>query len=171
MTHSRRCDGAKRRHHRQPTRHFLGRQSSAGCPRLYCQPLDHLQILHCGGARFHGRRRAELPKHAYSDITNVNSIPAYVIGNALLAYITPRWSLSLNVKNITNECYFVAANAAGAFVGIPLAPMSRCECMRITRACPLRRVAGLAYRSRRPASALWMTRARSFGKCEGCERT
>jgi iron complex outermembrane receptor protein len=26
----------------------------------------------------------------YSDITNVNSIPAYVIGNALLAYITPR---------------------------------------------------------------------------------
>jgi iron complex outermembrane recepter protein len=57
---------------------------------------------------------------SYSDITNVNSIPAYVIGNALLAYITPRWSLSLNVKNITNERYFVAANAAGAFVGNPL---------------------------------------------------
>jgi iron complex outermembrane receptor protein len=56
----------------------------------------------------------------YSDITNVNSIPAYLIGNALLAYITPRWSLSLNVKNITNERYFVAANAAGAFVGNPL---------------------------------------------------
>jgi iron complex outermembrane recepter protein len=31
----------------------------------------------------------------YSDITNVNSIPAYVIGNALLAYTTLRWSLSL----------------------------------------------------------------------------
>ena len=56
----------------------------------------------------------------YSDITNVNSIPAYLIGNALLAYTTPRWSLSLNVKNITNERYFVAANAAGAFVVNPL---------------------------------------------------
>ena len=56
----------------------------------------------------------------YSDITNVNAIPSYLVGNALLAYTTPSWSLSLNIKNITNERYFVAANAAGAYVGNPL---------------------------------------------------
>ena len=58
---------------------------------------------------------------SYSDITNVNSIPAYVIGNALLGYVAPHWSVMLNVKNVTNERYFVAANAAGAYVGNPLA--------------------------------------------------
>jgi outer membrane receptor for ferric coprogen and ferric-rhodotorulic acid len=57
----------------------------------------------------------------YSDITNVNSIPAYVIGNALLGYAAPHWSVMLNVKNVTNERYFIAANAAGAYVGNPLA--------------------------------------------------
>jgi iron complex outermembrane recepter protein len=57
----------------------------------------------------------------YSDITNVNSIPAYVIGNALLGYVAPHWSVMLNVKNVTNERYFIAANAAGAYVGNPLA--------------------------------------------------
>jgi iron complex outermembrane recepter protein len=56
----------------------------------------------------------------YSDITNVNSIPAYVIANALVGYETPTWSLSLNVKNLTNQRYFVAANEAGAYVGNPL---------------------------------------------------
>jgi iron complex outermembrane recepter protein len=56
----------------------------------------------------------------FSDITNVNSVPAYVIGSAALAYETPKWGISLNVKNITNERYFVAPNAAGAYVGDPL---------------------------------------------------
>jgi iron complex outermembrane recepter protein len=56
----------------------------------------------------------------FSDITNVNSVPAYVIGSAALAYETPKWGVSLNVKNITNERYFVAPNAAGAYVGDPL---------------------------------------------------
>jgi iron complex outermembrane receptor protein len=56
----------------------------------------------------------------YSDITNVNSIPGYVIANAELSYETPTWGASLNVKNFTNQHYFVAANAAGAFVGDPL---------------------------------------------------
>jgi iron complex outermembrane receptor protein len=56
----------------------------------------------------------------FSDITNVDSIPAYVIANALVGYETPTWSVSLNVKNLTNERYFVAANEAGALVGDPL---------------------------------------------------
>jgi len=56
----------------------------------------------------------------FSDITNVNSVPAYVIGSAAFAYETPKWGVSLNVKNITNERYFVAPNAAGAYVGDPL---------------------------------------------------
>jgi iron complex outermembrane recepter protein len=56
----------------------------------------------------------------FSDITNVNSVPAYIIGNIALAYETPKWGVSLNVKNITNERYFVAPNVAGAFVGDPL---------------------------------------------------
>jgi iron complex outermembrane recepter protein len=59
----------------------------------------------------------------YSDITNVNSIPSYVIGNALLAYTTPRWSLSLNVKNITNERYFVAPTRPAPMSAIHLVPM------------------------------------------------
>jgi iron complex outermembrane receptor protein len=48
----------------------------------------------------------------------------------LLAYTTPRWSLSLNVKHITNERYFVAANAAGAFVGNPLSANVTLRLMR-----------------------------------------
>lgn len=56
----------------------------------------------------------------YSDITNVNWIPAYVIANALFGYEAPTWSISLNVKNLTNERYFIAANEAGAYVGNPL---------------------------------------------------
>jgi iron complex outermembrane recepter protein len=56
----------------------------------------------------------------FSDITNVNSVPAYVIGSVAFAYETPKWGVSLNVKNITNERYFVAPNAAGAYVGDPL---------------------------------------------------
>jgi iron complex outermembrane recepter protein len=57
---------------------------------------------------------------SFSDITNVNSIPAFVVGNALLGYEAKDWGISLNVKNFTNQRYYVAANAAGAFVGEPL---------------------------------------------------
>ena len=53
----------------------------------------------------------------YSDTTNVNSVPAYVIGNAMVGWESPNWRVALNVKNITNERYFVAANGAGGFVG------------------------------------------------------
>jgi iron complex outermembrane recepter protein len=53
----------------------------------------------------------------WSDITNVNSVPAYVIGNVMIGWDNANWGVALNVKNITNERYFVAANGAGGFVG------------------------------------------------------
>ena len=62
---------------------------------------------------------------SYSDITNVNSIPAFVVANAVFSYETPTWGISLNLKNFTNQRYYVAANAAGAFVGEPLSAFIR----------------------------------------------
>jgi iron complex outermembrane recepter protein len=62
---------------------------------------------------------------SYSDITNVNSIPAFVIGNALFGYEAPTWGISLNVKNFTNQRYYVEANAAGAIVGEPVSAFLR----------------------------------------------
>jgi iron complex outermembrane receptor protein len=53
----------------------------------------------------------------FSDTTNVNSVPAYVIGNAMVGWESPKWRVALNVKNITNERYFIAANGAGGLVG------------------------------------------------------
>jgi iron complex outermembrane receptor protein len=57
---------------------------------------------------------------SYSDNTNVNSIPAATVLNAEVAYLSPTWDVILNVKNMTNARYFVAANAAGAYVADPL---------------------------------------------------
>ena len=57
---------------------------------------------------------------SYSDITDVNAIPAFVIGNAMFGYEADNWGISLNVKNFTNQRYYVEANAAGAVVGEPL---------------------------------------------------
>ena len=56
----------------------------------------------------------------FSDITNKNSAPSYIIGNAMLGYEARTWGVTLNVNNITDERYFIAANGAGAFVGDPL---------------------------------------------------
>jgi iron complex outermembrane receptor protein len=56
----------------------------------------------------------------FSDITNVNSVPSYVIGNAMIGYEAQKWGITVNIDNLTNERYFVAANGAGAFVGDPL---------------------------------------------------
>jgi iron complex outermembrane recepter protein len=53
----------------------------------------------------------------YSDTTNVNSVPSYVIGNAMIGWDDGHWGVALNVKNFTNQLYFVAANGAGGFVG------------------------------------------------------
>jgi iron complex outermembrane receptor protein len=57
---------------------------------------------------------------SYSDITNVNSIPAFVVANALFSYEADTWGVALNVKNFTNQRYYVEANAAGAVLGEPL---------------------------------------------------
>jgi iron complex outermembrane receptor protein len=53
----------------------------------------------------------------WSDTTNVNSVPGFVIGNLMAGWENANWGLSLNVKNFTNKLYFVAANGAGGFVG------------------------------------------------------
>ena len=53
----------------------------------------------------------------FSDTTNVNSVPAYVIGNAMVGWESPNWRVALNVRNITNARYFIAANGAGGLVG------------------------------------------------------
>lgn len=55
----------------------------------------------------------------YSDITNVNSVPSFVVANVLLGFNTPSWGVDLNIHNITNQRFFIAANAAGALVGEP----------------------------------------------------
>ena len=57
----------------------------------------------------------------FSDTTNVNSVPAYVIGNAMIGWENANWGVALNVKNFTDQLYFVAANGAGGFVGDGLA--------------------------------------------------
>ena len=64
-----------------------------------------------GGLNYQGK--------SYSDITNVNSIPAYLIANAAFGYAAKHWGIDVNIHNITNERYFLAANAAGALVGEP----------------------------------------------------
>ena len=56
---------------------------------------------------------------SYSDITNVNSIPSFVIGNATFAFEKETWTFRLSVDNFTDRRYFVAANATGAYVGNP----------------------------------------------------
>jgi iron complex outermembrane receptor protein len=53
----------------------------------------------------------------WSDPTNVNSVPGYLIGNTMIGWENANWGVALNVKNFTNERYFIAANGAGGFVG------------------------------------------------------
>ncbi|WP_322013105.1 TonB-dependent siderophore receptor [Paraburkholderia sp. J12] len=66
---------------------------------------------------FHVGAGVNYVSRTFSDITNVNSIPAYVIVNAAAGYDAHRWGIDVNVHNLTARRYFVAANAAGAYVG------------------------------------------------------
>ncbi|SAL34755.1 TonB-dependent receptor [Caballeronia sordidicola] len=66
---------------------------------------------------FHVGAGVNYVSKTYSDITNVNSIPSYVIANAAIGYEAPKWGIDLNVHNLTDRRYFVAANAAGAYEG------------------------------------------------------
>ena len=56
----------------------------------------------------------------WSDLNNANSVPSFIIGNAEIGFEQPDWGIRLDVHNVTNERYFIAANGAGAFVGDPL---------------------------------------------------
>jgi len=53
----------------------------------------------------------------WSDTTNVNSAPGFLVGNLMVGWEDRNWGVALNVKNFTNRLYFVAANGAGGFVG------------------------------------------------------
>ena len=75
--------------------------------------IDGVSGFHVGGG-------VNYMSRVYSDITNVNSAPAYVIANAAFGYRARHWGVDLNVHNLTNRRYFVAANMAGAYVGEPL---------------------------------------------------
>ncbi len=59
----------------------------------------------------------------YSDITDVNSVPSYVIVNAACGYAAHQWGVDVNIHNLTDRRYFVAANSAGAYVGESLSAL------------------------------------------------
>jgi iron complex outermembrane recepter protein len=73
-----------------------------------------------GHSGFHVGGGLNYQEKSFSDITNVNSIPPYLIANAAFGYDAKNWGVDVNIHNLTNERYFIAANAAGAFVGEPL---------------------------------------------------
>jgi iron complex outermembrane receptor protein len=73
-----------------------------------------------GVSGFHVGAGVNYMSRVFSDITNINSVPAYVIANAAFGYRAHHWGVDLNVHNLTNRRYFVAANMAGAYVGEPL---------------------------------------------------
>jgi iron complex outermembrane receptor protein len=66
---------------------------------------------------FHVGAGVNYMSKTYSDITDINSVPSYVIINAACGYATRRWGVDLNIHNLTDRRYFVAANSAGAYVG------------------------------------------------------
>jgi iron complex outermembrane receptor protein len=66
---------------------------------------------------FHVGAGVNYVSKSYSDITNVNSIPSYVIANAAFGYEAHKWGIDLNIHNLTDRHYFIAANAAGAYAG------------------------------------------------------
>lgn len=66
---------------------------------------------------FHVGAGVNYVSKTWSDITNVNSIPSYVIANAAFGYEASRWGIDVNIHDLTDRRYFIAANAAGAYVG------------------------------------------------------
>jgi iron complex outermembrane recepter protein len=66
---------------------------------------------------FHVGAGVNYVSKTYNDITDANSIPSYVIFNAAAGYSTSRWGVDLNIHNLADRRYFIAANAAGAYVG------------------------------------------------------
>ncbi|MEM5451186.1 TonB-dependent receptor [Burkholderia sp. JPY164] len=73
-----------------------------------------------GHPGFHVGAGINYMSKVYSDISNINSVPSYVIANAAFGYQANHWGVDLNVHNLTNRRYFIAANEAGAYLGEPL---------------------------------------------------
>lgn len=63
------------------------------------------------GATYVGKR--------YATETNVNYLPDYTIGNAMLSYETKHYRLQLNLNNLTNKKYFDGAYGGHATLGTP----------------------------------------------------
>ncbi|HEY0182128.1 MAG TPA: TonB-dependent receptor [Rhodopila sp.] len=79
----------------------------------YAFSIGNIAGFHVGGGLNYQAK-------SFSDITNVDSIPGFVILNTTVGYDNERWGASLDVRNITDQRYFIAANGAGGFVGEPL---------------------------------------------------
>jgi iron complex outermembrane recepter protein len=55
----------------------------------------------------------------FADLLNTKGLPSFITFDTVLTYAAQRWDLSLGLRNLTDETYFVAANGAGGFVGEP----------------------------------------------------
>jgi iron complex outermembrane recepter protein len=55
----------------------------------------------------------------YADAVNAIRVPGYIIGNAMLAWRSTRFDVSLNVKNIADKAYFENPTFAGGLPGDP----------------------------------------------------
>jgi iron complex outermembrane receptor protein len=56
---------------------------------------------------------------SYSDLTNANSVPGFAVVNMLVGFDNPTWGVDVNVRNVTDRRYIIAANGAGGYVGQP----------------------------------------------------
>ncbi|MEX3955687.1 TonB-dependent receptor [Trinickia sp. EG282A] len=91
-----------------------------GVPAYMAKLWTTYEFSIAGVPGFHVGAGIDYISKTYSDITNINSVPSYVIANAAFGYQMRRWGVDVNVHNLTNRRYFVAANNAGAYVGEPL---------------------------------------------------
>jgi iron complex outermembrane receptor protein len=66
---------------------------------------------------FHVGAGVNYVSKTYSTIADANWAPSYVIANAAFGYRAHRWGVDVNIHNLTDRRYFVAANNAGAYVG------------------------------------------------------
>lgn len=94
-----------------------------GAPTYMANLWSTYDFAIAGVSGFHVGAGVNYVGRSFSDITNVNSIPSYVIGNAAFGYDAHRWGVDLNIHNITDRRYFIAANAAGAYVGESLSAL------------------------------------------------
>jgi iron complex outermembrane recepter protein len=56
---------------------------------------------------------------SFADTINAIRVPGYTVGNAALYWRQPKYEITLNVKNVTNERYFESPTFAGGLPGDP----------------------------------------------------